>query len=412
MASKGLRGLQRGLLELIKHGIVAFTDAFVFEGRVPMYELIAHQHEWLPRASLAIGFKNYLAAEEITALLERVKSLRRGWTQTDFRLCIREAKVEIDNLCQWSSSSRHGSSSWDLAKLDRVIHAMVTAGFSMHCHVFGDLAAKHAIRSIRCAEAAADPCYMSDPPRHKLAHVFELQREDEEAVASSVADGSISSSSVVAVYQPYWFSNKAWSSYEELAAQTHNRLVARGAVCYGSDWDISSLSPIDGMQAAATRQGTFDSDVFSERLAQAIQLQTVQAARAMWLEDVSGTLEVGKYADICILDQNILRAESVHGVEMPSLHAGVVATILKGSLVFEANAEAPAPAADIPSPPIATFGRRQPRASKNPKKSTNARTENDFLQITCGCRDSKCIKANWRSWSAPKRWCTAPFSGR
>ena len=59
-ASAGLRGLIDGLRELPKDGIVACTDAFVFEDRVPVYEL-AHYLDTkcrLPRTSLAIGFKH------------------------------------------------------------------------------------------------------------------------------------------------------------------------------------------------------------------------------------------------------------------------------------------------------------------------------------------------------------------
>lgn len=183
MASKGLRGLRRGLSELPKHGIVSCTDAFVFEDRVPMYELIASTNEAceLPRVSLAIGFKSHLDEQEIGALINRVKPLLLEWSETSHRLCVREAKVEIDNVGRWSSSVPCSRPNWDLVQLDRVIQSMVAAGFSMHCHVFGDLAAKHAIASIRRAEEAMPE---KRQLRHKLAHVFELQREDEVLLCS------------------------------------------------------------------------------------------------------------------------------------------------------------------------------------------------------------------------------------
>ena len=50
----------------------------------------------------------------------------------------------------------------------------------------------------------------------------------------------------------------------------------------------------------------------------------------MGLDDVTGSLEIGKYADIIVLDQNLL--------EIPSndiAKTSVVQTIFKGEVVYE-----------------------------------------------------------------------------
>merc|ERR1712046_245051 len=165
---------------------------------------------------------------------------------------------------------------------------------------------KHALKSIDRAEKLAvkhEACSI-EGRRHKLAHVFELQAGDEAALPPGVR----------LAFQPAWFSNKEWSSYDDAAVETHRRLVARNAICYGSDWDISSLSPLGGIADALRRLGTF-SGSWSECLAQAIRSQTLEAARAMWLDSISGTLEVGKLADLCILDRNIFEDNAECGVQ-------------------------------------------------------------------------------------------------
>jgi len=419
IASKGLRGLLCGLGELGKHGIVACTDAFVFEDRVPIYEFAFEQDDCkrLPRTSLAIGFKSHWDAEEIGAVLDRVKHTRRDWADTGYRFCVREAKVEVDNVSQWSSrsSSKWSKPSWDLEQFDRVVETMVGADFSMHMHTFGDLAAKHSLQSLQRAEATAPAKTYggTGERRHKLAHVFELLREDEAYLSSSL----------LAVFQPYWFDNRAWSTYDDEAVQVHQRLTEHQAVCYGSDWDISSLSPLEGMAASLARTGAFAHVSWPDRLAAAIYLQTCAAARAMWLEKVSGTLEAGKLADICILDQNIFTS-GWNGVaeakdtqatrNRPALGANVVASFAGGVLIYERDVEARAEmTAQVPGPPLAVYQRRKPRKSDrlNPAApALSLRNQEDAtLRSSCSCSEAGCNKRRLAKYGG---WCTAAFGQR
>lgn len=76
--------------------------------------------------------------------------------------------------------------------------------------------------------------------------------------------------------------------------------MGQGQVCYGSDWDVSSLSPLDGLRSIL-QTAAVPGDTWSARLATALRGYTAAAAEAMWLETVSGSIEVGKQADLCIL---------------------------------------------------------------------------------------------------------------
>jgi len=412
MASKGLRGLVRGLRELPKHGIVACTDAFVFADRVPMYELAFEQDaaNELPRTSLAIGFKAFWSEEETDAMFERVKHLRRTWDETGPRLCIREIKIEVDNLGFWSSSSKYSGPSWDLERLDRVVEEMVAADFSIHLHVFGNLAAKHSLDSLRRAEAKSESARTArvEQRRHKLAHVFELLPEDEAFLSSR--EGTFSSS-VVAVFQPFWFSDRAWTSYEDEAAPMHQRLVGHGAACYGSDWDISSLSPLQGVEAVLRRPGALAAGAWHERLAQAIRLHALDAAHAMWLESDSGTLEVGKLADLCILDTNIFNEEAavVEGSEWSEKAppwASTVATISAGALIFQQGDDGPEREAELELPAGAL--------DSLPVSRRRRAVEDEILRSTCSCSDMRCLSGarRTRRRDGANKWCSVAFSGR
>lgn len=395
-ASQGFRGLLDGLLELPRHGIVACTDAFVFEDRIPCYELAVHEDckRKLPRVSLALGFKEEMPQKMIHEMLARAPNLRRNWEATDHRLCLREAKVEVDHMLHWSSNNARSKPAWDLQKLDQVVHGMVGADYSMHMHVFGDLAAQHSIKTLLAAEAASESmikpksiCKMarslpsqgmasekvSGRRRHKLAHVFDLRTEDEALLCQYP--------SIHVVYQPLWF--QSGYRYRSEVARSHSKLRSGGAsVCYGSDWDISEVSPLQGVRAALITEEAFDTqESWPERLAQAVKVQTLDSSRAMWLEHCSGTIEVGKSADLCLLDRDLwaVPEEAFRNTKEP-LQVKVVATFSRGFCIFK-------PETPEGSQALARYQSR-PQSRTEARRSqlrSSTKAEDDFLFGTCGC---------------------------
>jgi urease alpha subunit len=63
---------------------------------------------------------------------------------------------------------------------------------------------------------------------------------------------------------------------------------------------VSSLNPLDGLQNAVTRKPQALPSV-----EEAVKCYTINAAYVMRQEDKTGSLEVGKYADLIILDRDI-----------------------------------------------------------------------------------------------------------
>ncbi|HEY4978151.1 MAG TPA: amidohydrolase family protein, partial [Candidatus Acidoferrum sp.] len=113
---------------------------------------------------------------------------------------------------------------------------------------------------------------------------------------------------------------------------------AGGRYAFGSDWPIVTLNPWQGIQTAVTRQ-TFDGKptggfVPSQRLtvAQAVEGYTLGAAYAGRHEKTEGSIELGKFADIIILDRNIFEIDSRNIGETK-----VVTTIVGGKIVYEAE---------------------------------------------------------------------------
>jgi predicted amidohydrolase YtcJ len=115
-------------------------------------------------------------------------------------------------------------------------------------------------------------------------------------------------------------------------------LRAAGAVlAMGSDWSVSSANPLWEMEIAVQRR-TPDwyagGKVFlpDERLEliDALAAFTSGSAYVNHLDDMTGTVEVGKYADLAVLDRDLFDRGSG-----AILEAKVVATFVEGVAVFE-----------------------------------------------------------------------------
>ena len=88
---------------------------------------------------------------------------------------------------------------------------------------------------------------------------------------------------------------------------------AGARLAFGSDWFVAPPVPIEGIYAAVTRQ-TLDGEnpggwVPEQKISVegALMAYTANAAYASFEENIKGTLEVGKLADLAVLDQNLLQ---------------------------------------------------------------------------------------------------------
>ena len=71
-------------------------------------------------------------------------------------------------------------------------------------------------------------------------------------------------------------------------------------VTLSSDFDVSSMNPFNGIKNSITR-----GDQSLPSLEEAIKAYTLNGAYALNQDDITGSLELGKYADLIILDRNI-----------------------------------------------------------------------------------------------------------
>ncbi len=107
-------------------------------------------------------------------------------------------------------------------------------------------------------------------------------------------------------------------------------------VAFGTDWPVEPLNPMLGIYAAVTREfpeggpvgGWFPQEKIS--LEQALRSYTLESAYAEYEEANKGTIEVGKLADLVVLDHDLF---TIPAKEI--LTTRVVMTILGGRIIYK-----------------------------------------------------------------------------
>jgi hypothetical protein len=114
-----------------------------------------------------------------------------------------------------------------------------------------------------------------------------------------------------------------------------NSVYRSGAiVAFGSDWSVSTANPFHQIEVAVTRKDPEDaeSDVFLPRermeLPEALAAFTINAAWVNRNEQLTGSIEAGKSADLIVLDRNLFEIG-----EQAISETRVLLTLLEGEPV-------------------------------------------------------------------------------
>ncbi len=109
-------------------------------------------------------------------------------------------------------------------------------------------------------------------------------------------------------------------------------------MAFGSDWSVSSVNPLDGIEVAVTRRDAAGKETGSAfigeekiSLESALAAYTIGSAYANFWENETGSIETGKSADLIVLSQNLFEIT-------PSAinETKVLFTMLEGKILFSA----------------------------------------------------------------------------
>ena len=232
-----------------------------------------------------------------------------------------------------------GASPFTEEQWHQLVAQVDAAGFDVHIHACGERAARVGLDSIERAIAANPP----RDRRHTVAHLVYVEDPDSSRFAKL---------GVIAQFSANWMSGdpdtlqnlaaRYGSPRKDLLYRTQEVLRSGGRISMGTDWPaagyFSTYKPLDSIQIGVTRQliGEPDAPVLAPAdqklsVAEAVHANTLGAAYQLRLDDKVGSLEVGKLADLIVLDRNIL------DIDPHDIHATkVTMTMMNGQVRQEA----------------------------------------------------------------------------
>lgn len=334
-------GLLTGLEQASKYGITAFIEPGTGEGNVSLFKTSDRRGELTARVLASLSPLDELAASlgpEIFDLLAKRDQFRGTYLDVD------SVKVFIDGVIETRTSTMvepylDGSNFppfYEPDELNALYEKLDKMGIQIHTHAIGDGAIRIALDAYEHALFANGP----NDNRHQIVHLQLINEADIPRFAEL---------NVAANFQCFWCYPDV---YVDLAVDIVGAerveqfypvrsIKDTGALLVGgSDWDVTSLNPLDAIETAIRRQDPYEESdrVLGKNqeidLTTALDMYTRNAAYIMRLEDKTGSIEVGKRADLIVLDRNLFEIPVTEINE-----ARVLLTIMDGETVYEANGD-------------------------------------------------------------------------
>ncbi|MGY3302863.1 putative amidohydrolase YtcJ [Pseudomonas sp. PvR086] len=327
-----------------RQGITSFFDALSGPENGKAFTTLQQSGELTARALLAIKLDPAAAAADPAKTIAEAKALANTYDQGEAKVApgvsMRHVKLFMDGIInapadtgamlapylrntgtdaapKWTSGNNVGELYFPAQVLNPLLLKAVQAGLDPHLHATGDRAVRDSLNGIeyvrrqlpgngfRPTITHAESVDPADYGRFKALDVTANMSFQWAQQAPSTVDGTS----------------------EHLGADRFARMEpsgsisrAGGRVAYGSDWPVDPLDEFLALKIGVTRSGDplnphsygpkyagrLNADPALSR-ADVLKSITMNAAEQLRLDSVVGSIEVGKFADVIVLDKNFMQ---------------------------------------------------------------------------------------------------------
>jgi predicted amidohydrolase YtcJ len=339
--------LSTALDEVTRSGITAIEDPWTLPQWMAAYQVLDKRGALQQRSALCLV---YDPEQDDDAQLKSFLAQRP--TLTGHRMRAGCVKFFLDGayaahtlalLQPYSDDAKFGSGKpfVEQSRLNRVITKLDAAGFQVHVHAQGDAAVRSALDAFAEARRQNGP----RDNRHTIAHLCLIDPADIPRFREL---------GVIANMSPLWSRNDTWEGVmaPRLFGPERSRhlmpmrtLLDSGAMLvWGSDWPVTDLAPLAGIETAITHRypggkdpnGKEDQPLNPQErvnLEQAIVAYTSAGAYLLHEDTMRGSLSPGLAADLVVLGRNLFETPplEIHDVTVDM-------TVIDGKVLYERNA--------------------------------------------------------------------------
>lgn len=229
----------------------------------------------------------------------------------------------------YNSTSSKGVLMFDPEKFKRFATAADKQNLLVHVHAIGDRAVTETLNVFEAVRKANRSYKLP----HSITHLQIVLPSDFDRFnklnvpASFQLLWALGDPTTVDIVKPY-----IDPSLYQWQYPARSLLQAGALICGASDWPVSTANPFEAIYTAETRKGVsgvLDSTQCMPRI-EMLYAYTINAAKAMLADKIIGSLEPGKYADMIMLDRDIL---TVSPEAMRD--AKVVWTLFEGKKIYD-----------------------------------------------------------------------------
>ncbi|HFQ5255289.1 TPA: amidohydrolase [Vibrio vulnificus] len=326
---RSYQGLMSGLAEAAAHGITTIGDGRLYwkRGWYEVWKEAQQNGDLTARVSLRPWIYPTDSMETQLAYLKGIQSQDREQLlivdqvkmYSDGILVNGTAKLLAPYLQSYLEDSPYGLNYIAPQSMQQWLSALNTIGYGAHIHAIGDGAVRESLNAVEQVRQ------QNSTRAYTLTHVELVDPKDIPRFKKLNVTADFQVGSDYVAYHEHQWAEAFLGAKRTRALMNLNALFTSGAnVTLSSDWNVHDINPLVGIANSLTMGSTG-----LPNIDKAIEAYTINAAKSLGLDDITGSIGVGKYADLVILSDNItqLSTEEVKTTE-------VVMTLLQGRIVY------------------------------------------------------------------------------
>jgi predicted amidohydrolase YtcJ len=335
--------MRAAIQRLNAHGITSVYDVWVGEHEMQVYRALEQAGDLTVRVFGAVideGVFEKHSGEDFERVLRDRTNYASDLVSYDSVKIMVDGVVEGETaalLGPYINADHRGTLNHSTADLNARVQRFYNEGMQLHFHTMGDGGARAALDALEFARDNGSPEHLA--LRHTLSHLALIDPADLPRFAELNAGASFTLA---------WAYTDDWTYQLEMPVLGKERVKrlypirsvaeAGGVVLGGSDWNYGDLDPLVSIEAGITRDdpyGPTSSGEFKVFASETVDLKTlidaytINGAWQVHAEDLAGSVEPGKRADLVVYDRNLFTLDPYEISE-----AQVELTILDGRVVY------------------------------------------------------------------------------